>query len=117
MVLCEKRAVSRVMPPDSQSFQPRSDPDVMVVDDYINVPSSPIETATDMMEVGNNVGHPPVPNNQTNDQPSTSTVRNNLTKMLKFTIQYCDRIITIELPESATVCELLRNNESQVFTK
>ena len=100
-----KRAVSRVMPPDSQSFQPRSDPDVMVVDDYINVPSSPIETATDMMEVGNNVGHSRVVSNQTSDQPSTSNLRNSSAKMLKFNVQYCDRIITIELPETATICE------------
>lgn len=90
------------MPPDSQSFQSRSDPDVMVVDDYINVPSSPIETATDMMEVGNNVGHT-VPNNSATEQPSTSS-RTNSAKMLKFNVQYCDRIITVELPETATIC-------------
>lgn len=89
------------MPPDSQSFQPRSDPDVMVVDDYINVPSSP---ADDAMDVGNNMGHKGATNSDS-DQPSTSTNKNNSVKMLKFNVQYCDRIITVELPETSTVCK------------
>lgn len=87
------------MPPDSQSFQPQPDPDVMIVDDYVNVASSPIETATDMMEISNDIGPP----SRTNDQPSTSSM-NNTTKMLKFNVQYSDRIVTVDLPETSTIC-------------
>ncbi|KAJ8928857.1 hypothetical protein NQ314_018514 [Rhamnusium bicolor] len=90
------RAVSRVMPPDTQSFQPRPDPDVMVVEDDGDIPAIPVETATDMMEVGNNVGHP----------PTKKTSRGKYFTMLKFNIQYCDRIIKIELPDSGTVNDL-----------
>lgn len=104
-----QRAVSRVMPPDTQSFQPRPDPDVMVVEDDGNLSSIPLERATDMMEVGNNVGHPrpkkPSPENSIRNQdsyPSTSGSSGN-ERMLKFNITYCDRVIKIELPESGTV--------------
>ncbi|KAJ8943048.1 hypothetical protein NQ318_022592 [Aromia moschata] len=108
------RAVSRVMPPDTQSFQSRPDPDVMVVEDDADVPAIPVETGTDMMEVGNNVGHPStektfqenVPHvSQDNSVPSTSTGSGKV-KMLKFHVQYCDRIVKIELPESDTVEDL-----------
>lgn len=106
------RAVSRVMPPDTQSFQPRSDPDVMVVEDDGNLSSLPLERATDMMEVGNNVGHSrpkkPSPENSIRNQdsyPSTSGSSGN-ERMLKFNITYCDRVIKIELPESGTVNDL-----------
>lgn len=90
------------MPPDSQSFQqPRADPDVMIVDDYINIPSSPVETATDTVEVGNIPNLPQIPNHVAAlNQPSTSSSSE---KMLKFNVQYCDRIISIELPETATI--------------
>ncbi|XP_050305515.1 FAS-associated factor 1 [Anthonomus grandis grandis] len=69
------RAVSRVMPPDTQSFHGRrNDPDVMIVenDDDADVPPAvppppasafkPVQSATDrMMDIGNHHvhGHPP----------------------------------------------------------
>lgn len=101
------------MPPDTQSFQPRPDPDVMVVEDDGNLSSVPLEHATDMMEVGNNIGHPrpkkPSPENSTRNQdnyPSTSGSSGS-ERMLKFNVTYCDRVIKIELPESGTVSKYM----------
>lgn len=96
------------MPPDTQSFQPRLDPDVMVVEDDANVSSGNIEQATDMMEVGNNVGpsrpkKPAESSSRNQDSfPSTSSSSGG-ERMLKFNIIYCDRVIKLELPESSTV--------------
>ncbi|XP_019876721.1 FAS-associated factor 1 [Aethina tumida] len=109
------RAVSRVMPPDSQSFQPqRTDPDVMVIEDDGSDAEPPTETGTDMMEVGNNVGpskkaKPLVSLPAENNMPSTSSA-----KMIKFIVQYCDRTITVELPDSATVSDLKLNLQQKL---
>ncbi|KAJ8978930.1 hypothetical protein NQ317_002991 [Molorchus minor] len=109
------RAVSRVMPPDSQSFQPRSDPDVMVVEDDTDIPAVPTKCGTGNMKIENNADHPVekashenIPHSsriQDNNLPSTSTGGGKL-RMLKFHVEYCDRIIKIELPESDTVEDL-----------
>lgn len=97
------------MPPDTQSFTPSNPtPDVMIVDDAPDIPEGAVETATDMVSVGNNVGHPP-PKLSSGDNdveivhPSTSSERNVTPRMLRFSVQYCDRIIEIELPDTATV--------------
>lgn len=93
------------MPPDSQSFSTNSTPDVMIVDEPEN--TSAVETATDMVSVGNNVGHS-LPRLSSDDdvqivQPSTSSERASGPRMLRFNVQYCDRIIHIDIPETATV--------------
>lgn len=100
------------MPPDTQNFLPRVDPDVMVIEDDVPVPSTPVETAMDMMEVGNNVGHSSNKStprqgsiqSESSDQASTSAGPSTQ-QMLKFNIRYCDRNIRIELPENGTVSE------------
>ncbi|CAH0551359.1 unnamed protein product [Brassicogethes aeneus] len=102
------RAVSRVMPPDSQSFQVRNEPDVMVVEDDSDLAAIPVETASDMMEVGNNIGiaTKKITNNDNNvpmenNMPSTSSAR-----MLKFIVQYCDKTINVDLPDNGTISDL-----------
>lgn len=98
------------MPPDTQNFLPRVDPDVMIIEDDVAVPSTAVETAVDMMEVGNSVGHSSNKSvlrqvsspSENSDQASTST-GSNTPQMLKFNVRYCDRIIKIELPENGTV--------------
>ncbi|CAH1169526.1 unnamed protein product [Phaedon cochleariae] len=98
------QAVNRVMPPDTQSFQPRVDPDVMIVEDDADIPV--VEAATDMMEVRNNIGHSsPTKRTHDNSVPSTSAGNGSI-KTLNFNVQYCDRIIKVELPETATVNDL-----------
>lgn len=85
-----------------------------MVSEVIDVPASPVETATDMVSIGNNVGHSrtravhslPVLNNhvdRVNSQPSTSNFNNQLAKMLRFNVQYNDRIIPIEIPDTGTI--------------
>lgn len=108
-LLLHQRAVGRVMPPDSQSFNTNPTPDVMIVDETENTPANPVETATDMVSVGNNVGHS-LPRLSSNDdiqivQPSTSSDRGSGPRMLRFNVQYCDRIIPIDIPETGTVGE------------
>lgn len=84
----------------------------MVIEDDVPVPSTAVETALDMMEVGNSVG--PSSNKSTprqgslqsesSDQASTSA-GTSTQQMLKFNIRYCDRVLKIELPENGTVSE------------
>lgn len=110
--LTPQRAVGRVMPPDSQSFNTHATPDVMIVDEPENTPASTVETATDMTNVGNNVGHS-LPRLSSDDddvqlvQPSTSSERGGGPRMLRFNVQYCDRIIHIDIPETGTVGKIL----------
>lgn len=109
-----QRAVSRVMPPDTQSFNPNSTPDVMIVDDPVSVPPSRVETATDIVNVGNNVGHSlPRLSSSSDDveivHPSTSSEKSSAPRMLLFNVQYCDRIIPIEIPDTGTVGKLFCN--------
>lgn len=95
------------MPPDTQNFLPRVDPDVMVIED--DVPSTAVETAVDMMEVVQNAiqSAKSTPRqgssrNERNDQASTSAGASTQ-QLLKFNVRYCDRILKIELPENGTV--------------
>lgn len=95
------------MPPDSQSFNTNSSPDVMIVDDIENSASS-VDMPIDMASVGNNVGHslPMLSNDDEVQivQPSTSSSdRASGPRMLRFNVQYCDRIIPIDIPETGTV--------------
>lgn len=97
------------MPPDTQNFLPRVDPDVMVIEDDVPVPSTAVETALDMMEVGNNVGHSSNKStrhssihSESSDQASTSA-GTSTQQILKFNIRYCDRNIRIELPANGNV--------------
>ncbi|XP_057654050.1 FAS-associated factor 1 [Diorhabda carinulata] len=104
------RAVSRVMPPDTQSFgSVNPDPDVMIVDDDldIRVPTA-ANNQPNLVVVGNSLDHSPIPDKaKTPDDsyPSTSAAKST-TKMLKFNVQYCDRVIKVELPDSATINDL-----------
>lgn len=100
------------MPPDTQNFLPRVDPDVMVIEDDVPVPSTAVETALDMMEVGNNFG--PSSNKSTprqgslqseNSDHASTSAGTSTQQMLKFNIHYCDRVLKIELPENGTVSE------------
>ncbi|CAG9857934.1 unnamed protein product [Phyllotreta striolata] len=104
------RAVSRVMPPDTQSFQaPNPDPDVMIVEDDSDLPSAATaDAATDVAGLGNNIGHPATVTNKSSNEdsfPSTSAGQSGV-RQLKFNVQYCDRVIKIDLPESATINDL-----------
>lgn len=98
------------MPPDTQNFVPRLDPDVMVIEDNDPVPPTAIESAVDMMEVGNNCMHSvnKFPTRQgsshseSSDQASTSAGTSSQ-QILKFNVRYCDRIIKVDLPENGTV--------------
>ena len=83
-----------------------------MVSEVINLPASPVETATDMLSVGNNVGHPtrhrdvPVLENNVAaavHQPSTSSIP--YAKMIKFNIQYGDRVVPISMLDTGTVGE------------
>nr|XP_023019734.1 FAS-associated factor 1 [Leptinotarsa decemlineata] len=93
------RAVSRVLPPDTQSYQRNAEPDVMVVED---------DSGTDMVEETNKMDQststrrPPVLDN---NMPSTSA-GNGSVKIYKFNIQYCDRVVKLELPETGTINDL-----------
>lgn len=110
-----QRAVNHVVPPDSQNFQSNADPDVEMVSEVIDIPASPVETATDIMSIGNNVGHSrpsrvvqsmPSLNNHVdhaNVQPSTSTFNSHGPRTLKFNVQYNDRIIPIDIPDTGTI--------------
>ncbi|KAF2904052.1 hypothetical protein ILUMI_02149 [Ignelater luminosus] len=111
------RAVNRVVPADSQSFASGSAQDVVMIDDDVQIPEAPIETATDMVSVGNNVPLPkplsmPILENniaERHSQPSTSTVKNNTPRMLRFNIQYCDRTIPIDIPDTGTIADIKLN--------
>ncbi|KAG5894965.1 hypothetical protein JTB14_023313 [Gonioctena quinquepunctata] len=92
------RAVSRVLPPDTQSFQANVDPDVMVVEE---------DPATDIIEGANNMDRSTSTKRahaQDNNMPSTSA--GNGSVKYKFNIQYCDRVIKLELPETGTINDL-----------
>ncbi|XP_018334151.1 FAS-associated factor 1 [Agrilus planipennis] len=106
------RAVNRVMPQASQSFN-----DMEVVDEPIEIPVVPVETATDMVTVGNNVGHPcaksmPFLENDveshssTSAQPSTSLSKVASSRTLQFDVKYCDRVISLNMPETSTIADL-----------
>lgn len=102
------------MPPDTQNFQPNPDPDVEMVSEVIDIPASPVETATDMVSVGNNVGHPkprsapsmPLLRNHVEaipNQPSTSSANSQASRILRFNVQYNDRVVPIDIPDTGTV--------------
>lgn len=112
-----QRAVHRVMPPDSQSFDHRpgsGSDEVMIVDEppEDGAPANPVETATDMVSVGNNVGHAlPLRRASSEDEvrvaPSTSSSSERASgpRMIRFNVQYCDRIVPIDIAESGTLGE------------
>ncbi|KAF5300903.1 hypothetical protein FQR65_LT09066 [Abscondita terminalis] len=101
------RAVNRVVPADSQAFNSSSSQDVIMIEDVADVP---VEVGTDIGSVGNNVSQPkcfmmPLDNNvERQSQPSTS--KNNSPEMLHFKVQYCDRIIPIDIPDTGTVADI-----------
>ncbi|KAF7270815.1 fas associated factor casp isoform X1 [Rhynchophorus ferrugineus] len=122
------RAVSRVMPPDTQAFHARSDPDVMIVENDQDVPTAvpkpiPADKVTDMMDVGNNIGHSPAKkrdyssSSRENNFASASTSSGSAStgpKMLTFNIKYCDRVIKIRLPDSANLSDLKQRLSNEV---
>ncbi|GJQ73488.1 putative FAS-associated factor [Trypoxylus dichotomus] len=105
------RSVNKVMPQESQSFPSGSGSDVEMVPEVIDIPSSPIETATDMVSVGNNVGHsrprsmPILENNVSGpyQQPSTSSLR---IKTIRFNVQYGGQTIPIDIPDTGTIADI-----------
>lgn len=112
------RAVSHVMPPDSQSFQPdKNDPDVMIVDED-NSPAMPLEGAQ-IMDTDVNI----VQNFYANKihakdipefcQPSTSSGASRHRKMIKFNIQYGEKLVSIDLSDSSTIGDLKRAIEKK----
>lgn len=101
------------MPPDTQSFHPNSSPDVMIIDDPISAPSNSVEAATDVVNVGNNVGHslPRLTSSNSDVEivhPSTSSEKSKAPRMIRFNVQYCDRIIPVDIPDTGTVGKLSR---------
>lgn len=92
--------MNRVIPQD-QSFSMGNDSDVQMVEDIRDVSAaSPVETATDMVAVGNNVGsHSSLSHN---DQPSTSSNRTRQ-RLLHFSVHFQDRIVQIEIPDTGTL--------------
>ncbi|KAK5649011.1 hypothetical protein RI129_003903 [Pyrocoelia pectoralis] len=104
-------AVNRVVPADSQSFNTGGSQDVIMIEDDLPTVQMPIEVATDMASVGNNV---PQSNsfvvaveNHVDHHPLPSTSSSKATqKMLHFNIQYCDRIIPIDVPDTGTVADI-----------
>lgn len=105
------RSVNKVMPQEPQSFLTSSGSDVEMIPEIIHIPSSPIETATDMVSVGNNVGHsrprsmPLLENNVSGpyQQPSTSSLR---TKTVRFNVQYGGQTIPIDIPDTGTIADI-----------
>lgn len=77
-----------------------NDSDVQMIED---IPAaSPVESATDMVAVGNNVGsHSAV---VPNDQPSTSSSRTRQ-RLLHFSVHFQDRIVQVEISDTGTVGE------------
>ncbi|XP_022921054.1 FAS-associated factor 1 [Onthophagus taurus] len=107
------RSVNEVMPQESQSFHSHSMHDVEMVSEVIDIPASPVESATDMLSVGNNVGHararsmPTLEDGFNNSvhQPSTSAsvTRQNT---VQFNVQFGDRIINIDIPDTGTIADI-----------
>lgn len=126
------RAVSRVMPPDTQAFHVRNDPDVMIVENDQDIPTvvpkpMPIEKATSVMDVGNNISIPPAKKRDFSSSskesffPTASTSKQCASgsastgpKMLTFNIKYCDRVIKIRLPDSANLNDLKQRLYNEV---
>lgn len=122
-----QRAVSRVMPPDTQSFHPRNDPDVMIVEEDTDIPPVPpsafkpvtSDKTVDRMDIGNHIGHPPAKRREFSSNSSldksyaaasTSSGPSGAStgpKFLNFTVKYCDRVLKITLPDSADLSEFL----------
>ncbi|KAF5282552.1 hypothetical protein FQA39_LY04959 [Lamprigera yunnana] len=103
------QAVNRVVPADSQAFNSTAAQDVvMIEDDPLDIS---VEVATDMTSVGNNVPQPrpfflPLDNNvHHHSQPSTSSKRGS-PEMLHFNVQYSERTIPIDIPDTGTVADI-----------
>lgn len=124
------RAVSRVMPPDTQAFHARNDPDVMIVENDSEIPTAiplpmPAAKSVDVMEVPNNIGRSP---SQKRDFSSSSSHENNFgaststgpasastgPKILTFNVKYCDRVVKIRLPDSANLSDLKQRISNEV---
>lgn len=95
--------MNRVIPQD-QSFNMSVDQDVQLVEDIhlrslgAATGSSGVDTATDMVSIGNNIGHAHI----VNDQPGTSTQRTRQ-RLLHFSVHFQDRIVQLEIPDTGTV--------------
>lgn len=128
------RAVSRVMPPDTQSFHPRNDPDVMIVEEDTDIPPVPpsafkpvtSDKTVDRMDIGNHIGHPPAKRREFSSNSSldksyaaasTSSGPSGAStgpKFLNFTVKYCDRVLKITLPDSADLSDLKQRIQAEV---
>ncbi|CAG9765820.1 unnamed protein product [Ceutorhynchus assimilis] len=128
------RAVSRIMPPDTQSFHARQDPDVMIVENDSDIPTpnfkaTSAEGAKDSSS--NNIGHPPAKKREfssLNSQDNFATASTSSgpsgassgpsgastgpsgastgPKLLNFNIKYCDRELKFRLPDTASLNDL-----------
>lgn len=101
------------MPPDTQAFHARNDPDVMIVENDSDVPTQ-VFKPLDMMDiVANNIGHPPAKKREflsssENNFPTASTSSgpsgaSTGPRILNFNVKYCDRVVKIRLPDSASL--------------
>lgn len=117
------RAVNKVMPQDTQSFQSIQGNNVDMAPEVIEIPSSPIESAAESVSAHATtpamVRSMPILDTQyahMNSQPSTSSVHSNTngSKIIKFNISYCDRIIPIEVPDTGTVADIKKKLNKEI---
>lgn len=107
-------AVSRVISPESQTFQAdnTNDSDVMIVED--DIPVMPIESASSMSRMENNVEHPIDRiqgfNRNHFSQPSTSR---GFPRNLTFKVSYLTKFVVITLPDTSTIRDLKRALEKK----
>lgn len=96
--------MNRVIPQD-QSFQSVAmDADVQMVEEVCDVAAGPVETATDMAAVGNNVPHPGGRSGGPGAQPGTSSGSSrSRQRLLHFSVHHQDRIAQLEIPDTGTV--------------
>lgn len=99
------------MPADSQSFNSSSNQDVVMIDDDMPLLNPPVEAATDMASIGNNIPTVPLRNMpvienhiaERQSLPSTSAAKTTTPRVLQFHVRYCDRIIPIDIQDTGTV--------------
>lgn len=118
------RAVNRVVPADSQSFNSSSNQDVVMIDDDMPLLNPPVEAATDMASIGNNIPTVPLRNMpvienhiaERQSLPSTSAAKTTTPRVLQFHVRYCDRIIPIDIQDTGTVADIkiILSNELKI---
>lgn len=115
------------MPPATQAFHPNNDPDVMIVENDSDVAAPDVfkppildDSDVEVMEVGNNIGQSPAKRRDVSS--NSSHMENNLAiastssgpsgastgpKILNFNIKYCDKVVKMRLPDTASLSKLM----------